>query len=71
MTNKNESPVSEQQELELECVNIGKKGDGIFRYQNFVIVVPNTKAGETYKIRVTKVLPKIAFGEVCGKPESD
>lgn len=51
-------------ELELECVSIGKKGDGILKKEAFVIIVPKTEKGKVYKIRITRVLPTLAFGEV-------
>lgn len=56
-------PVKEGQMLNLECISIGKKGDGIFKHERFVVVVPETERGKKYTIKVTKVLPTIAFGE--------
>ncbi len=56
-------PVSEGEEVEMKCISIGKKGDGVFKKDNFVIIVPDTEVDETYNVRITKVLPTIAFGE--------
>lgn len=64
MEDRRIAPVAEGEELTLECVSIGKEGDGIMRKEGFVIIVPKAKVHETYNIRITKVLPKIAFGVV-------
>ena len=50
--------------MELECISIGKKGDGIFKTEGFVIIAPDTEVGKTYKLKLTRVLPTIGFAEV-------
>ena len=57
-------PVKEGDELDLKCISIGKKGDGIFKIEGFVIIIPETEVGKTYKVKLTKVLPRIGFAEV-------
>ena len=57
-------PVVVGQELELVCESIGKKGDGIFRYEGFVIIVPGVEVSRVYQISIIKVLKSMAFGEV-------
>ena len=57
--------VGEEVEVKIEAV--GEKGDGIAKIKGFVIFVPNAKEGETVKVRITKVLRKVGFGEVVGK----
>ena len=64
MDNEIRPPVKEGDEIEMKCISIGKKEDGIFKHDNFVIIVPNTTQGNIYKVRITKVLPKLAFGQV-------
>ena len=61
---RNEPPVKAGEQYELECMSIGKKGDGVFKVENFVIIVPDTQQGESYKVEVTRVLDNIAFGKV-------
>ena len=39
------APFKEGEILDLECVGVGKRGDGIFKYNNFVIVVPDAIQG--------------------------
>lgn len=48
---------------------VGEKGDGIARIKGFVIFVPNVKEGDNVKIKITKVLKKVGFGEVIEKIE--
>lgn len=60
-------PVSVGEELDVNIEAVGEKGDGIAKKQGFVIFVPDTKPGQNVKIKVTKVLRKVAFGEVIGE----
>lgn len=43
---------------------MGREGDGLARIENFVVFVPGTKIGDKVKIRITRVLRRMAFGEV-------
>lgn len=56
--------IKEGTSLELKIEFVGKKGDGVVKKDDFVIFVPNTKKDETYKVKITKVLNKVAFAEV-------
>jgi predicted RNA-binding protein with TRAM domain len=53
-------------ELEVTIEAVGVKGDGIAKKDGFVLFIPNTKAGQKLKIRVTKVLRKVGFAEAVG-----
>jgi predicted RNA-binding protein with TRAM domain len=53
-------------ELEVTIEAVGVKGDGIAKKDGFVLFVPNTKAGQKLKIRITKVLRKVGFAEAVG-----
>lgn len=57
-------PVKEEDIHKVEILSKGAKGDGIAKIDNFVIMVPDTEIGETYTIKITKVLNKMAFGEI-------
>jgi predicted RNA-binding protein with TRAM domain len=61
-----EKPVKEGQTYDVEILEVGSKGDGITKIQNFVIFVPGTKKGDKVKIRVTQVKPRNAVAEVVG-----
>ena len=61
------APVNVGDELELKIEAVGEKGDGIAKIKGFVIFVPNTKEGDVVKVKITKVLRKVGFGEVVGQ----
>jgi predicted RNA-binding protein with TRAM domain len=60
------APVNVGDELDLKIEAVGEKGDGIAKIKGFVIFVPNAKQGEEVKVRITKVLRKVGFGEIVG-----
>lgn len=62
-------PVREGEELDVIVEAVGEKGDGIARRKGFVLFVPNTKAGDEVRIRVTKVLAKVGFAEKIGEAQ--
>lgn len=62
------SPVREGEELDVKIEAVGEKGDGIAKKNGFVIFVPGVHENDEVKIRVTRVLKKVGFGEVIGKP---
>jgi len=64
-----EKPINEGDILDVKIESTGAKGDGIAKIDNFVIIVPNVKEGDEVKIKITRVLNKMAFGEVVGDEE--
>ena len=64
------TPVKEEQTVELKCVGIGERGDGIFKIDKFVIIVPGTEINKSYRIIVKKVKSTLAFGEVVEEVEN-
>lgn len=64
------APVQVGQEIDVKIEAVGEKGDGIAKIKGFVIFVPNVKAGDEVKIKITKVLRKVGFGEVVGSGSS-
>ncbi|MBD3155682.1 MAG: TRAM domain-containing protein, partial [Candidatus Aenigmarchaeota archaeon] len=60
-------PVEEGEEYEVEITEVGTKGDGIARVENFVIFVPGTERGEKCKIKIKMVKPKFAIAEKVGE----
>ena len=63
---RNFAPVNVGDELDVTIEAVGGKGDGIAKVKGFVIFVPNVKKGDNVKIKITKVLRKVGFGEVLG-----
>ena len=60
-------PVKEGEEIDVTIEAVGEKGDGIAKKDGFVLFVPNTKEGDTVKIKITKVLRRVGFAEVVGE----
>jgi len=61
------SPVNVGDTYDVTIEDVGKEGDGIARVEGFVVFVPNTKKGESVKIRVTKVSRRVGFAEVVAE----
>ena len=61
------SPVKVGEEIVVKIEAVGEKGDGLAKRNGFVIFVPNTKAGDEVKVKITKVLRKVGFAEVVGQ----
>ena len=57
-------PVEEGKVYEAKIEDMGREGDGLARIQNFVVFVPGTKVGDQVKVKITRVLRRMAFGEV-------
>ncbi len=63
-------PVAVGEELEVTIEAVGAKGDGIAKKNGFVLFIPGVKEGQKVRVRVTKVLRKVGFAEVCGRESS-
>ena len=61
---QNKVPVKVGDVIEEKCIAIGKKGDGIFKKDGFVILVPKTEFNRKYEIKITRVSNNFSFGEV-------
>ena len=61
------APVNVGDVFETKIESVGDKGDGVCRKNGFVIFVPNVKKGDYVKVKVTKVLAKVGFGEAVEK----
>lgn len=59
-------PVREGEEVDVTIEAVGEKGDGIAKQKGFVLFIAGTKVGERVKIRITRVLAKVGFGQVIG-----
>ena len=60
-------PVEVGEELDVKIEAVGEKGDGIAKKKGFVLFIPNTKEGDLVRIKVNKVLKKVAFADVIGE----
>jgi predicted RNA-binding protein with TRAM domain len=59
-------PVNVGEEFDARVEAVGEKGDGVVKKNGFVVFVPGVKEGQNIKVRVTRVLRKVGFGEVAG-----
>ena len=65
-SNRYEKPVNQGDEIDVTIESTGAKGDGIAKVNNFVVIVPGAKEGEKVRIKITRVLKKMAFAEIVG-----
>lgn len=56
--------LKEGEEYNVEIEDIGSEGDGIARIEGMVVFVPDVEIGDKVKIKLTRVLRTLAFGEV-------
>ena len=62
---ENTPPIEEGQVIDdLMIIGLGRKGDGIGKVNNFVVIIPQTEVNQTYKVKITKVMSTVAFGEI-------
>ncbi|MCJ2519721.1 MAG: TRAM domain-containing protein [Candidatus Thermoplasmatota archaeon] len=59
-----QAPVEEGKVYEATIEDLGREGDGLARIENFVVFVPGAKVGDRVKIKITRVLRRMAFGEI-------
>jgi len=57
-------PVEQGKEYQVDIKEMSKRGEGIARIEGFVVFVPNTKAGDHVKVKITAVSSRFASGEV-------
>lgn len=61
------APVKVGDEVDVKIEAVGEKGDGLAKKDGFVLFIPNAKAGETVRVKITRVLQKVGFAEVIGE----
>jgi predicted RNA-binding protein with TRAM domain len=65
------TPVTEGQEINVVIDDIGSRGDGITRIQNFLIFVPQAKIGERLNVKIVKVTRRFAIAEKIKQNEEE
>ncbi|NPB00148.1 MAG: TRAM domain-containing protein [Crenarchaeota archaeon] len=58
------SPVNVGDVVDVEIVELSRRGDGIARIRGFIIFVPNTKPGDKVKVRIKRVGRNYAVAEL-------
>lgn len=64
-------PVKLGEEYDVKITDIGAKGDGITKVENFIIFVHGVKKGEECRIRIKEVANKFAIAEKVGGTEKE
>ncbi len=62
-------PVTEGELIDVQIIGTGRDGDGIAKFEGFVIIVPKAKEGESHEVRITRVMPRVAFSEIVNPGE--
>jgi len=65
------TPVTRGQEINVVIDDIGSRGDGITRIQNFLIFVLQAKIGERLNVKIVKVTRKFAIAEKIKQNEEE
>ncbi|NLL94644.1 MAG: translation initiation factor IF-2 subunit beta [Thermoplasmatales archaeon] len=53
--------------IELSIDDIGRKGDGMGRYQDYIVIVPGTARGAQVNVKITNISSRTAFGNVTNE----
>lgn len=62
----NEIPIKKNDKIKVTIESIGRKGDGVAKYNGFIIMVPNSKLNNTYDVIITDIYDTFAFGIIRG-----
>jgi predicted RNA-binding protein with TRAM domain len=61
---KGTKPVEEGKEYTVTITDVGSQGDGVAKIDGFIVFVPETKVGQTVKVKVVRVMNKSAFARI-------
>src|SRR3989344_4806672 len=59
-------PIKVGEEHDVKITDVGAKGDGITKIENFIVFVAGAKKGEECRIRIKEVASRFAVGEKIG-----
>ncbi|WII09915.1 translation initiation factor IF-2 subunit beta [Methanomassiliicoccales archaeon LGM-DZ1] len=54
--------------IEVTINDVGKKGDGVGKYMDYLVIVPGTKRGTRVNVKITNISAKTAFGLPTTEP---
>jgi 23S rRNA (uridine2552-2'-O)-methyltransferase len=57
------APVREGDQIDVEIVDVGEKGDGVAKVDGFTLFVPGTDLGDRLSVRVEQVKERFGFAE--------
>ncbi|QLH74112.1 MAG: TRAM domain-containing protein [Methanomassiliicoccales archaeon] len=61
---KGKKPVEEGKVYDITITDLGSQGDGVGKVEGFVVIVPETRKGQIYKVKIVRVSNKMAFGQI-------
>ncbi|OPY31832.1 MAG: translation initiation factor IF-2 subunit beta [Methanomassiliicoccales archaeon PtaU1.Bin124] len=61
---KGKKPVEVGNIYDIAITDLGAQGDGVGTVNGFVVIVQDGVKGKKYKVKITKVGPKMAFGKI-------
>lgn len=61
---KGTKPVEVGKVYQIAITDLGSQGDGVGKVGGFVVIVPETRIGSTYQVKITRIGGKMAFGQV-------
>ncbi len=53
--------------IEVSINDVGKKGDGVGKYLDYLVIVPGTTRGTRANVKITNISAKTAFGQVSSE----
>lgn len=53
--------------IEIAINDVGKKGDGIGKHDDMIVIVPGTAKGTRARVKITNISNKTAFGQVTNE----
>lgn len=53
--------------IELSIDDIGRKGDGMGKYHDYIVIVPGTARGAQVNVKITNISSRTAFGNVTNE----
>ncbi len=65
------SPVNVGDVIDVEIVELSRRGDGIARIRGFIIFVPNTKPGDRVRVKIKRIGRNYAVAEVAPSEEGE
>ncbi|RLE56045.1 MAG: deoxyribonuclease [Thermoprotei archaeon] len=55
------------EEYTVRVFAVSRRGDGMAKIRGYTVFIPNTKAGDVVRVRITRVWSRFATAEVIGE----
>jgi len=65
-------PVSEGDVIQgQEIISLGKKGEGVCKYEGYIIFIEGVKVGDIIDVKIDKILPSFGIGVKINEVDID